>query len=320
MSILDRLRPSPTHKTSSVGLHLLPNGLWVAGIHRGKGTITLTFCAFLPGNTPEERLEALKRCVKEKKLAHLPTVCVLNPDVYQLIQMPVPQGVPVAERIPTLRWQVKDIIRFPAKEAILDTFPQPSGKLTEGPEKLNLVAIPPHVLEMVDHLIKPSRLSLTAVDIGELSLRNVAARHADAPQGLALLHLFEDSGSLLFIHGETLSFSSRSNIGRRALEAESHAMETLAFDVQRAVDHIHRFFSEQPLPRLFLSVSLNKTLADRLHQQLSQHLDLTVEPFPIDTLFRSTPNTDQTTESTAPSSHAALPAIGAALRDIEPQP
>ena len=202
---------------STVGLNIQTDGIWVTRTYTKGKRLHLDLCEFLPAKVPEDRRKILKKWVKSHRLAKTPCHCVLNLDDYQLLQVPLPLNVPVAEQINALRWQVQDVLRFPAVDAVLATFEQPEGEKNTGPEKINLVAVPPHAVDMVKDLAAPSKLELNGVNIAELALGQILEQHPDAREGVAMIHYFANSGLIIFMREKKLFFSAHTHTGANGL-------------------------------------------------------------------------------------------------------
>jgi hypothetical protein len=299
---------------SSVGICIQPNGLWVTHVDIIDNQLYLKNCEFLSSESTDKRKDLLKIWVKTHKLANHPCLCVLTPDIYHLIQVLAPQNVPEKEQINVLRWQVQDILRFPAKDAIIDTFKSPQKTNKEGPAKLNLVAIPPHTLTMVKDIITPSKLRLTSVDISELSLCNAIRQHENAKNCIALIHLFPDSGLILFIQEGELSLSVHTNTGLSNLQNNENSHNDLIFDTKRAIEHYDTNFSQNKLDRLFLNIDCDNGVLDNIFDLFYKSFDVTIELVDVEKIISGVLNTSTISTPIAPS---ALPTIGVAIHGQE---
>ncbi len=214
----------------------LPDGIAVAHVSRGKEPHLLA-CDFQECE-PGQRQDVLEGMVKKHKLARVACNHVLEPGAYQLLQVEAPD-VPDDEVRGALRWHIKDLIDFHIDDAAIDVFELPPEAQRAGSNILFVVAArAPLVRERVA-ILEDAGLSLNAIDINELALRNITAL------------LPEDSGGLLFVylgygHGQIIvTREKKLFLGRNietaigtvdAMTAGEVAVDALPFEVQNGLD------------------------------------------------------------------------------------
>ena len=100
--------------------------------------------------------------------------------------------------------------------------------------------------------------SLAAIDLPELSQRNLAALFEESGRGLATLIFDEDEGLLTFtLNGELLVVRHVEITARQLSAADDNRrdmlFERIALDVQRSLDNFDRSYSTVPLAHLLVA-------------------------------------------------------------------
>lgn len=247
---------------------------------------------------------------KPMGLARYRCTALLEQGKYQLIQTDAVEGTPEEAR-ELVRWKLKDQVDFPVESAAIDLLPMPSA--SRSPQMFAAMAAESAVAPLVQ-AFQAARVPLAAVDLPELSQRNLAALFEEEGRGLATL-IFDDREGLLsftmdggFLVARHIEITARqlmaADTGRREL-----LFERIALDVQRSLDNFDRMSSAIPLSRLlvapipgvdgfldYLRANLTIPIAPL---DLSSVLDLGAVPALLDPLRQ----------------FQCLRAIGAALRD-----
>jgi len=252
-------------------------------------------------------LTALK---KSMRLGRYRCTALLTHGKYQLIQTEAVAGAPDEAR-EIVRWKLKDQVDFPVDSASVDLLPIPSdGRATQvfaafSPES----AIAPLV-----QAFQAARVPLAAIDLPELSQRNLAALFEESGRGLASLIFDDDEGLLTFtVNGELLVVRHVETAAGLLMSADAERrgmmFERIALDVQRSLDNFDRVYSAVPLAHLMVApIPGVDGFLGRLRENLtvpvvpldvSAVLDLGAVPALLDPLRQ----------------FQCLRAIGAALRD-----
>lgn len=235
---------------------------------------------------------------------------LLSHGSYQLIQTDAVAGAPEEAR-EVVRWKLKDQVDFPVDTAAIDLLPLPS----DGRAPQVFAALSPEsVMAPLVQAFQAARVPLAAIDLPEISQRNLAALFEEDGRGLATLIFDDDEGLLTFTLGGELLVVRHVEITARQLmtaDAERRSMlfERIALDVQRSLDNFDRVYSAIPLARLLVAPIpgvdgfLSRLRADLtvavVPLELSSVLDLGAVPALLDPLRQ----------------FQCLRAIGAALRD-----
>ncbi len=245
----------------------------------------------------------LERCVYERKgdsdpvarvLARLPnrrapTVSVLDPGAYRLLLVEAPD-VPADELRAAVRWRVKDLIDFHVDDAVIDVFEMPPH--ARGGRNRMMYAVTAkadYVKQQID-LIEAAGLNLDVIDIGELSLRNVATLFEAEQRGTAFLYLGERQSTLLLVRPESG-------------ELRSELVGGLALEVRRSLDYFESHYEQTSIPQVH---TCGLEAADR--DQLARDLGIAVRDIDLKTLL------DMDDTLSPELQRLCLPAIGAALR------
>lgn len=179
---------------------------------------------------------------------------VLSPGEYQLIQVPSIPG-PVEETREMMRWKLKDQVEFPVESASIDLLPIPGfGKSKQMYAALaSGVAVASRV-----QTFQSAKVPLTAIDLPELSQRNLAALFDEPGRGLATLIFDDDEGLLTFTQGGELLLARRIECSARQLlradpEQRDALYERIALNVQRSLDGFDRSDAAVTLSRLMVA-------------------------------------------------------------------
>lgn len=196
-------------------------------------------------------LSALKRSVG---LGRFRCTALLNHGQYQMIQASAVDGAPDEAR-EVMRWQLKDQVEFPVDNAAIDLLPIPSDG--RSPQVFAAIAAEAVVAPLVQ-AFQEARVPLAAIDLPEVSQRNLAALFEEPGRGLATLIFDEDEGLLTFTREGELLVVRHVEITApqlAAADADRRAMlfERIALDVQRSLDNFDRLYSAVPLAHLVVA-------------------------------------------------------------------
>lgn len=286
------------------GIHRTIDGLATAQLTQaaGGGKPVLAHFGFEPANDAE----ALARAVHRLPNRRLPAVSVLPASRYSMLLVEAPD-VPADELRAAVRWRIKDLIDFHIDDAVLDVFQMPS-RGRDGPNKMMyaVAARADGVQQEVD-AIEDSGLRLRAIDVLELSLRNIACQLDAGGRGAGLLYLADDMGVLLIVRQGTLYLARRLETGVQDLTApdalRSELVAGLALEARRSLDYFESHYEQSAVPVIY-TVGLQPADLD----QMTGELGLPMRNFELASWFDTAADHDEET------SRRCLPAIGAALR------
>lgn len=196
-------------------------------------------------------LTALK---KPMRLDRYRCTALLTHGKYQLIQTDAVSGAPDDAR-EIVRWKLKDQVDFPVDSASVDLLPIPSAGRTS---QVFAAFSPESAVALLVQAFQAARVPLTAIDLPEISQRNLAALFEENGRGLATLIFDDDEGLLTFTVNGELLVARHVEIAAGQLmsaDAERRGMlfERIALDVQRSLDNFDRSYSTISLTRLLVA-------------------------------------------------------------------
>lgn len=261
-------------------------------------------------------VSALKKIATQYDSRAIELSSLLLAGEYQLLQVEAPDVQEREEFREALRWKLPELVDFPVDQATLDFFELPKEGLIPGRLRQVFVAVASNaVLRPRIEAFQDAKLPLSAIDIPEMGLRNVAHLFEQEGRGLATLNFTPLGGLLIFTFGGELCAARRIEITLPQLEAATDTRLTDLFDrvaleVQRSVDNFERQFNAITLSRL---VTPQIETVPGLIDYLKGYMSIKVEPLDlVDVMdFPAIP------ELKNPRRQAEmLPIIGAALRGI----
>ena len=239
------------------------------------------------------------------------THLLLDDAHYQLLPVDAPD-VPEAELSDALRWQVKDLIGYPAEDASIGSVLVPAASESIRTRQAWVVVARRDTVAERMRSARDARIELDSIDVPELALRNLAL--LPSPDGAcALLHVGLQRSTLVMVWKGDLCSVRRFDLTAAALlDAAPDQFETLverlAQDVQRSADAFERHFHAAALGRLWV---LDEQAGLPLADALARHITLQVKPMRLSDWI----GIDTTRPLMDAKAHIDfLPAIGAALR------
>jgi MSHA biogenesis protein MshI len=104
-----------------------------------------------------------------------------------------------------------------------------------------------------------ARIPLSVIDIPETSQRNIAALYEDGERAVALVYFAEQSGLVTVNFRQELYLARRFDVGLRQVAGDAAvtepALERVAVEIQRTLDHFERQFRSLPVARLLIAPS-----------------------------------------------------------------
>jgi MSHA biogenesis protein MshI len=290
--------------TGRIGLAFGREGIALAVVNGHGDRAVLKRCELLAvaaGGGAAAHAAALQSAA----LPRLPVTAVLNPSEYQLVLVDAPD-VPPAEMRAAIRWRLKDAVDIPLDDAVVDVFGVPPQ--SRGAQGRTLYAVAARRSAVDRCAASLTRMpTLTAVDIPELCLRNLAAMLPAAARGLALLHLGDESANLVLVQGRTFFFSRQMSL--RSADSAGAGVDagSVVLELQRSLDYYERHFDQPPITQILIAPAT--PVGTLLATDLARETGLEVGVLDLNaTLQCATPLTSET-------QIACLLAVGAALRD-----
>jgi MSHA biogenesis protein MshI len=283
------------------------------------------------GTDDAATLSALRRPMR---LDRYRCTTLLGHGKYQLIQTDAVAGASEEAR-ETVRWKLKDQVDFPVDTAAIDLLqiPNPVQDTRQSQRESDIASIdslpmppggrgsqvfaalsPESIVAPLVQAFQAAKVPLAAIDLPEVSQRNLAALFEEGGRGLATLIFDDDEGLLTFtVNGELLVVRHVDIPARQLMTAGADRrgmlFERIALDVQRSLDNFDRIYSAIPLTRFlvapipgvdgFLDYLRTNLTVPVFPLDVSEVLDIGAVPALLDPLRQ----------------FQCLRAIGAALRD-----
>ena len=292
------------------------HGIAVAEVRRDDGVPpTLALCDFAETTGVEERQPALHKLVKRHDLGRFPCVSSMDLGDYRLLSVEPPDVQPT-ELNAALRWRVKDLIDFSIDDAVIDAF-QVSNELAprRNPVMYAVVARGGVVKQRVDELLG-ANLKLSAIDIPELAMRNIAALLPEDVGGLVLVYLTADGGLITVTRQSQLFLSRLLGTGNGTVNpggeldvaetATKQWLDGIVIEIQRSMDYYESHFSQPPVSSLVVA-PLERPIPG-LAEYISQQLNVPTRVLDLNGVIDSPQPLSEELQS------QCLLAIGTALR------
>lgn len=273
-------------KPGLLGLALSPDGIALAysleppAASDASATPSLKIVEFIPcENKPEALLKALRAKVEALGLLGAPCNLVLATSEYQLLLAEAP-NVPAAELREAIRWRVRDLINFPVDEAVIDATRLPADAGRGGQAMAYVVAIREARLVPVIDLINEAGLYLSAIDIEEMALRNLAELVAEPNRCVALVHIRPGGGVISMVREGSLYLARRFDLDYAGGLLDDLPEDQLALDLQRSLDYFERQMGQAPPSCIYLCGE--NITEDKITQGLRNSVAAPVKLLPLE--------------------------------------
>jgi MSHA biogenesis protein MshI len=286
------------------GIHHTVDGLAMAQVldARVGGKPVLSWFGF----SSSDDADALARAVRRLPQRRLPAVSVLPASRYSMLLVEAPD-VPPDELRAAVRWRIKDLIDFHVDDAVLDVFQMPDRGRGGPNQMMYAIAAKSDGVQAEVDWIEDSGLKLKAIEVLELSLRNLALELDADGRGVGLLYLTDTTGVLLIVRQGTLYLARRLETGVATLKdadtLRSELVAGLALEARRSLDYFESHYEQSSIPVIYTSGLTPSDL-----DQMSAELGVSLCNIELSALF------DMGTELDEDTTRRCLPAIGAALR------
>lgn len=261
----------------------------------------------------------LSELVRKYSLKGVRCSWILGPEHYQLLQT---EALPVApnEFQAAIRWKIKDLLRFPKEDAVIDSFPLPQAKLPTSLTMIMLVVARLSIINPIADQINASGLKLATIDIPELSFRNLTALYEKDEKSSALVYMQEEKSQLIVTNQQRLYFTRQLDFGLRPILSAlsqpedknilEQALNTIALDLQRSFDYYQSQWRQPEPARIFLQTAVPCSVD--LVALLSQRLNVTVNKINLADYFNNKTRVNLNQDG------YFLPLLGGILREWEP--
>ncbi|MEX0740075.1 MAG: hypothetical protein WD071_12100 [Pseudohongiella sp.] len=297
-----------------VGLSINDERIALAHITRKREDVFLEKCvreALSAGGRDgmkgvRDRLPAL---VDELGLSGTNCSCLLSPRDYNIYLVEAPEVEPDEMRS-AVRWKIKDLLDMPIEEAAIDVFPLPEDALRGRSPMIYAVAANKARVEQMIEVVDRSGMTLDAIDIPEMAMRNLTATFADDSNGLAFIAL-KQSGSTMNLSREGQLYLTRrinTPVAADALLQDDweSLRDRLALEIQRSLDYYESQMGQNPISKILMAPRQSDT--DTMTTSLT---DALAAPIDVFNFADRLPSSDSIS---AELKGACMMVIGAALR------
>lgn len=314
MRLLQKLLRKPSIAPGIVALSFFPHGFAVAvsrypDTHRPR----LLHCEFVP--TGEQQRQAkLEALIREHQLEDYDCHILLSLDQYRSISLETPI-VPAEELRQAVKWRIADILEYPADQASIDYYPLPKSNRANAPGMLEVVAGQTQLTDSLSLLCKEAGLNVKVIDIQETALRNLATLLPENPQGVAVLHLHQNSGIIIIQKNGSIYLSRKIDYGYSRLtegllfdgqDQLQLEQNNLALEIQRSLDYVEHFYDIPPINSLAVVLMPNDSY--EIINFLNINYGITARAMDISAIIEGDILLNDTTQN------LCAPCIGASLR------
>lgn len=243
------------------------------------GKLTIGLYGVYSYKDTNDFVSQLGEIVKANNLKNVPCSLILSSDDYQLV---IVDALPVSksEFQAAIRFKIKDLIRYPLNDIIIDSFDLPQMK--NNAKKIMVVVSKASKLEELRNQIKQAGLNLKWIDISELALRNIAVLHEKNTETSAFIYVQENSIQLLFIAAGQIYISRllMINLNNQDQNVLLQSMERFANEIKRSIDYFQNLWN-LPIPSYFLFTSV-KAIPPEATELLSQRVKVPIKMITIE--------------------------------------
>ena len=253
------------HSRLAIGFH--HDGISLAIIESSiDGVLSLERLEFREVRSAEAVGAELKILISEAGGQQLPCICVLNAASYSLIQLEAPD-VEGDELKSAVSWRIKDLIDFAIEDAVIDLIPLPASKRPGAPRMMYAVAARKRRIEEVVSLFEALGVSLKAIDIPELALRNLTFADAEENRAAALLFLTTRGSLIEICDNGSLCLTRNINLDFASLDLQDDArrnemIDLLSLEVQRSLDYYESQFANGAVSSILMSADGEISMQD----------------------------------------------------------
>lgn len=237
-----------------VGLSLYANGFSCCVVNRITTQLVSAHSQQLSGDTG--LAEPLLQFVREHGLKGYICHVSLGPDDYKLLSAEEP-AVPAAEINQALLWGLRDVIDSKPEDTVLTSFASASGIHRSGKPIRQVVTARKVRIRAVVDAVLGAGLELAAIEIPELSQRNVIALLQEDAIGVGLVSQNARGVSLAIYRGGEL-YVTRHLAGIANLNDAGHPLtaprlaEQLGLELLRTLDYYDSQLRQRPPAAIFL--------------------------------------------------------------------
>lgn len=234
-----------------LGVQFSSQGVRFALVTISNNNKTLLDVEFNDANDWLQQKIFLEKKISQFALDTTPTTVIIPQSDYQIFLIEQP-SVTRNEKREAIRWRIAEYIDFPVEEAVVDYIEVPQ-KNKESNSALTYVVVSRK--KLVDEYavnIKSLGLNLTAIDICQTALCEIAFQLDDADVGQALLHIEEHKSHIILFKNRTLYMMRDFDLGYHHIK-ENTELHDLALEIQRSIDYCSSNLKNAGISRIVLT-------------------------------------------------------------------
>lgn len=312
--LLQKLLRKPSIAPGIAALSFFPHGFAVA-VSRYSDTERprLLHCEFVPASA-QQRQAKLETIVKDYQLADYDCHILLSQEQYRSMSVETP-AVPAEELRQAVNWRIADMLDYAIDQSNIDYYRLPQSNRANTPGMLEVVAVPLQLADALSLLCKEAGLNVKVIDVQETALRNLATLLPENQQGVAVLHLHQNSGIIIIQKNGSIYLSRRIDHGYTQLTEGLHfdspeqlqlEQNNLALEIQRSLDYVEHFYDIPPINSL--AVVLMPTDSHHIINFLNINYGITARAMDLSAMIEGDILLNDTTQN------LCAPCIGASLR------
>jgi len=204
----------------------------------------------------------LAKAAQAMRLGRYECAALLRAGDYQLLLVEAP-NVPKEELKSAIRWRIKDMIDYHVDDATVDVLDIPQEPSVAHTHLMYAVSARNELIESTIRQCEQAKIPLSVIDIPETAQRNIAVLFEDDARAVGLVYFAEQWGLVTINYRGELYLARRFDIGLQQVavgsEATEAALERVAVEIQRTLDHFDRQFRSIPVARLLVAPTPRET-------------------------------------------------------------
>ncbi len=259
-------------------LSISPTEFSLAYARNTLDKLVIEFYGSYPYSSQEGLKNRLSEIVKQYQLKNVSCAWVLAPQDYQLLQT---DALPVTENEfqAAIRWKLKDLLRYPIDDVVIDKFEIPKSS-TSLSDKIMVVAAQKSYLQKMSDEINASGLNLSHIDITELTLRNMMVLLEQNGTAQALVYVQSSVIQIIITCDQQLYFSRNIDFGWAGLiQKKPEELPAYIEEVASEITRSFNYYASQwrRVPPTHVTFAATKQISEDAIKQLSQFLSLPVQ-------------------------------------------
>jgi len=285
----------PKLSSAPVCLGMVADNCYFLHSTGGASDLKINLYESLQVTEEEDYFTKLAEIVKKNKYENVPCSWILQPSEYQVI---ITDELPVedAEFQAAIRWKIKDLVRFPAEDLLIDSFPLPPGANSSQNKIMVVVSKMSEIISLREKLTDIG-LKLIIVDIPEMSLRNILNLYPKEGYASAILYIKDKNAQLIVVFEHNIYVTRNLMISKEVLKSAgfSQLIERLHSEISRSFEYFYKSIGKQVPMQVIFASSINIDESDI--DLLAKRIDVPFIKFDASHIFVGQEMPDITTQA-----------------------